>query len=242
MNTDDRAMAILENLRPTSTVDKAWPASDREAALERVLASSAPPLAAPSRRRRRVLLTTAVTAALLATGAGVATANGVLPESFTNEISFWASETKGGVDVDNARRVAQGPGPDGKVLTIWAATGADGTTCVSPMYEEPGDLDRPAPANVPITGGTCTQDTRKEPFGTFGGSKNEQGIQTWFGSDGGVARAELRLADGTVRPAIHAAGMIFFWYREDDSVAQPVIVGYDAAGHEVHRMQMHDFD
>jgi hypothetical protein len=238
VNTDDRAMAILENLRPTSTVDKAWPESDREAALERVLAYSAPPLAAPSRRRRRVLFTTAVTAALLATGAGVATASGVLPESFTQHLSFWTSETNGGVDVDTARRVAQAPGPDGNMLTVWAATGANGTTCVSPMFEAPGDLDRPAPADAPSAGGQCTPVDTQATFGDLGASANDHGIHTVWGAAGEAVRAELRLADGTVRPALPAEGMYFYWYLANETVEAPVLVGYDAAGKVILERQL----
>ncbi|MCW6008662.1 hypothetical protein K1W54_29570 [Micromonospora sp. CPCC 205371] len=237
MNTDDRAMAILENLRPTSTVDEAWPPSDRDAALERVLASSVPASTAPS-RRRRVLLTTAVTAALLATGAGVATASGVLPESFTKELSFWASETGGGVDVDTARRIAQAPGPDGTVLSVWAGTGANGTTCVSPMFEAPGDLDRPAPASVRAAGGQCTPADSPGTFGDLGGSADERGIHTMWGPAGEAARAELRLPDGTVRAALAAAGMYFYWYLANETVEAPFLVGYDASGKVVLERQL----
>lgn len=237
MNTDDRAMAILENLRPASTVDEAWPVSDRDAGLERVLASSAP--TPPMRsRRRRVLLTTAVTAALLATGAGVATASGVLPESFTQELSFWTSETNGGVDVDTARRVAQAPGPDGTMLTVWAGTGANGTTCVSPMYEAPGDLDRPAPASARAAGGQCNPVDTRETFGDVGGSAENNGIHTMWGAAGEAARAELRLPDGTIRPALSAEGMYFYWYLANETVEAPVLVGYDAAGKVILERQL----
>jgi hypothetical protein len=229
MSTDDRAMAILESLRPASTVDETWPVSDREAALSRVLASSVPAL--PVRPRgRRVLLTSVVAATLLATGAGVATASGVLPESFTQELSFWTSETKGGVDVDTARRVAQAPGPDGTVLTVWAATGTNGTTCISPMFEAPGALDRPAPASVRSAGGQCTPTDTRETFGDLGGSTDDRGIHTMWGGAGEATRAELRLPDGTVRPALYAEGMYFFWYLANDTVDSPILVGYDASG------------
>lgn len=200
MNTDDRAMAILENLRPTSTVDDAWPVSSREAALDRVLASSSMPAPPARTRGRRVLLTSVVTAALLVTGAGVATASGVLPESFTKELAFWTSDTNGGVDVDTARRVAQAPGPDGTVLSVWAATGANGTTCVSAIFEAPGDLDRPAPANLRSAGGQCTPVDTPESFGDLGGSADERGIHTMWGGAGDAVRAEMRLARRYRRP------------------------------------------
>ncbi|MEH1124363.1 hypothetical protein [Micromonospora sp. CPCC 206061] len=237
MNTDDRAMAILENLRPQSTVQEAWPVADREAALEGVLASRAPALPVRS-RRRRVLVTTAVTAALLATGAGVATASGVLPESFTQELSFWTSETKGGVDVDTAHRVAQAPGPDGTVLSVWAGTGSNGTTCVSPMFEAPGDLDRPAPASVRAAGGQCTPANTRETFGSLGGSADDRGIHTMWGPGGEAVRAELRLPDGTVRPGLYAEGMYFYWYLANETVKAPFLVGYDASGKVVFERQL----
>ncbi|MEJ3743049.1 hypothetical protein WEI85_07170 [Actinomycetes bacterium KLBMP 9797] len=230
--------STLEKLRPATTVDNLWPAPARDAALERLLATAASPqqLAPRPRRGRRVLATAALTLGLVASGVGVAGAAGVLPESFTRELSFWASETKGGVDVGNARRVAQTPGPDGTVLSLWAASGTDGTTCVSALFEPPGPLDRPAPSDFRGTGGHCTRPQDRQRglrFGSGGGSSTPSGVHTWIVAAGDAVRAELRLATGSTRPVPSAEGVFFFWYLADEHTDPPVLAGYDAAGRAV---------
>jgi hypothetical protein len=228
-------IAVVEKLRPVTAVDDRWPASAREAALHRLLATAGSPPQRPGRsRRRRVLLTAALTAGLVTSGAGIATAAGLLPESFTKPLSFWATETGGAVDAQTARRVAQGPGPDGKVLSVWSAKGKNGVTCIAPLFESPGELDRPAPTNFTLAGGQCTgADPRTEPIGNGGGSADARGIHAMWVTAGNAVRAELRLPDGTVRPAVHAEGMFFYWYLANDHVDPPTLVGYDAAGNIV---------
>jgi hypothetical protein len=236
---------ILEKLRPVTAVDQQWPVDARPAALERLLLeAAAAPAPAPRRPgRRRLLLTAAFTTGIVAAGAGVATASGLLPDSFTGPLSFWASETGGAVDVQTARRVAQGPGPDGMVLSVWSGRGADGTFCVSPMFEAPGPIDRPAPTDFRLAGGQCNPaDLRQQSFGDLGGSSTPDGLYTTWASAGHAVRADLRLADGSVRPALVAEGMFFFWYRTEAGVALPTLVGYDAAGKKVGERQMPDWD
>lgn len=240
MKRDHDMMSTLEKLRPTTTVEAGWPAPAREATLDRVLAATASPaMASPRPRRgRRVLVTAALALGLVASGVGVAGAAGVLPESFTQELSFWASETKGGVDAQNARRVAQTPGPDGTVLSLWAATGADGTTCLSALFEPPGALDRPAPTDFRGTGGQCIRPQDRERglhFGDGGGSSTPSGVHTWIVAAGDAVRAELRLANGATRPVPGAEGMFFFWYLADEHTDPPMLVGYDAAGRAMER-------
>jgi hypothetical protein len=223
--------AVLEKLRPVTAVDDDWPASARDAALARLLASGDPSAAPRRPRRRRILLTATLTAGLVASGAGVAAAGGLLPESFAQNLSFWTSETAGRMDVQTARRVAQTPGPDGRVLSVWSARSGDGAVCVSAVFESPGPLDRPAPANFRSGGGSCLppHDTWG-PFGSGGGTVEGNGIHIMSAADGGAVRGELRLADGSVSPVAHAAGMFFYWYRAGGGVTPPTLVGYDAAG------------
>ena len=235
------AMTIIEKLRPVSTVDDRWPTSARDSALERILlaATDSPPLQPRRSRRRRLLLIAAVTAGLVTSSAGIAGAAGLLPESFTKPLSFWTNETGGAVDVQTARRVAQAPGPDGKVLSVWSATGKDGTVCVAPLFESPGDLDRPAPTDFKLAGGQCASpDPSMVSFGDGGGSADKRGIHTMWFAAGNAVRADLRLPDGTVRPAVRAEGMFFLWYFASDSVTAPTLVGYDAAGNIVREMPM----
>jgi hypothetical protein len=214
----------LRKLKPVATVDPA--------ALDRLLAATA---ATPPRRPRRTRL--AVTAALLASGVAVAGATGMLPRSFTETLSFWQSETGGAVTAGNARRLAQQPGPDGQVLSVWSATGSDGTTCVSALYEPPGPLDRPAPADFHSAGGQCSP-AAPEPFGNLGGSATEAGVHTMWATAGPAVRAELHLPDGSRRPAVPAAGFFFCWYAAGPGAGTPLLVGYDAGGQVVGTEQM----
>jgi hypothetical protein len=227
MTSDNDVMTTLAKLRPTTAVET----SLREASLERVLAVAHRP---PVVRRRRALIGTVLAAVLVPAAVGAAAAGGVLPRSFTEQLSFWSYETKGEVDADNARRAAQMPGPDGSVLSFWTATGQDGTRCLSLLLEAPGELTRPAPASFDPGAGTCLPTSA--PAGTFGdvsGSVTAQHIHLMFGSAGDAARAELRLTDGSVRPVALAEGQFFYWYLADRQVDSPTLVGYDAAGREV---------
>jgi hypothetical protein len=240
MNKENDMTRTLEKIRPDTTVAHQWPASARDAALERTLAATTatPVVAARSPRRRRALVTAALTVGLVSSGVGVAGATGVLPESFTNELSFWTTETDGDVDVETAQRVAQAPGPDGTVLSVWAATAANGTTCVSPLFEPPGELDRPAPTDFYLSGGECSTHDARGGFGNLGGSADERGIHTMWGPAGGAVTAELQFPDGTVRPALSAEDMFFFWYLADERTDPPVLVGYDTAGQVVETMTL----
>jgi hypothetical protein len=238
-----REQTILEKLRPVTAVDEQWPPAAREAALERLLLDAGPAPAPRRPGRRRLVLTAALTTGIVAAGAGAATAGGLLPDSFTRPLSFWASETDGAVDVQTARRVAQGPGPDGTVLSVWSARSADGTVCVASVFEAPGPLDRPAPAGFRLAGGQCDPaGLRAQPFGSMGGSSTPEGIHTMWASAGGAVRAELRLTDGSVRPAIAAERKFFFWYEASERVAPPTLVGYDAAGSVVDERPLPDLD
>ncbi|MFC6018095.1 hypothetical protein ACFP2T_18035 [Plantactinospora solaniradicis] len=236
MTKDRDMMTIVEKLRPITTVDDRWPRSTRDAVLENLLIATVAerPEAPPRSRRRRVAFTAVLTAALVASGASIAVAGGLLPESFTRPLSFWETETGGAVDVQTARRVAQAPGPDGTVLTVWSAKGQDGTICIAPLFEPPGDLDRPAPTSFKLAGGQCADtDQGMEPFSTMGGSEDGRGIHTMWAAAGSAARAELRLPDGSLRSAVRAEDMFFFWYLANESVDPPLLVGYDAAGNVV---------
>lgn len=228
MSTRD-PMELLERLRPTSAVHRHWP-------------GDTPPPARPAQvrraRTRRLLVTAALTAALIGAGTGVAGAAGLLPESLTGPLRFWSSETGGDVDPGTARRVAQTPGPDGTVLSVWSARDARGATCVAPMFETPGPLDRPAPTDFRLAGGQCTPALPAEPFGNLGGSADEHGVHTMWVTAGDAVRAELRAPDGTTRPVLRAEGMFFLWYAADARTGPPALVGYDAAGDVVGRHPM----
>jgi hypothetical protein len=211
-------METLETLRPVTVVRERW-------------RDNPPPLHAPGRSRaRRVLLVVALVAALLALGGGIAAAGGLLPDSLTGPLKFWTHETDGRVDVQHARRVAQEPGPDGQVLSVWSARAADGTTCIAPMFEAPGPLDRPAPAHFRLAGGQCAPPASTGSFGDLGASSHSRNIVTAWATAGPAVRAELHFPDGSTRAALPAEGMFFLWYA---SGQEPALVGYDAVGRAV---------
>jgi hypothetical protein len=111
------------------------------------------------------------------------------------------------------------------------------------MFEAPGPLDRPAPADFDLNGGQCARpEPAAGPFDSTGGTSDDRGIHTMWASAGGAVRAELHLADGSVRPALLAEGQFFFWYEADDRVAPPTLVGYDAAGKVVAEHLLPDLD
>ncbi|MEU4428001.1 hypothetical protein AB0F81_45885, partial [Actinoplanes sp. NPDC024001] len=141
---------------------------------------------------------------------------------------------------ESARRLAQQPGPGGTVLTVWSATGANGTTCVSALFEAPGPLSRPAPADFHSAGGQCSPAGPAEPFGNLGGSATPEGVHTMWATAGDAVTAEVRLPDGTRRPAIRAAGFFFCWYTIGPAGGRPQLVGYDAAGSVVGSTGMPD--
>ncbi|AVT33662.1 hypothetical protein C6361_34185 [Plantactinospora sp. BC1] len=112
----------------------------------------------------------------------------------------------------------------------------------------PGPLDRPAPADFRLAGGSCERKSDRDggsgsgPFHSTGGSADDRGIHTMWAAAGGAARAELRLADGTTRSALLAEGQFFFWYLADERVDPPTLVGYDAAGRAVAEHPLPDLD
>jgi hypothetical protein len=222
----------LRKLKPAPAVDPA--------ALDHLLATVATtPPALPPRRRRFGRRRLAVATALLASGVVVAGATGMLPRPFTDALSFWDSQSNGGISAGNATRIAQQPAPGGKVLSAWSATSEDGTTCISALYEPPGPLTRPAPTDVHSAGGQCNPpDAPAEPFGNMGGSADPTGLHTMWVTAGPATRAELHLPDGTERPALTAAGYFFCWYVAAPQDETPTLIGYDANGQEVNRFSL----
>lgn len=224
MSTERDPVEILDQLRPVSAVQEHW--------------HGEPPPRQPRveiRRphTRRVLLVSALVAALLVAGTGIAGAAGLLPDSFTRPLAFWSHETQGQIDVQNARRIAQEPGPNGTVLSVWSAHSAAGATCIAPMFEAPGPLDRPAPADFQLAGGQCTPHASGEPFGNLGASSDQRNITTAWITAGKAVKADMQFRDGTTRPALKAEGMFFVWYAADPQTGPPKLIGYDVTGHVV---------
>ncbi|MBU2668924.1 hypothetical protein KOI35_35980 [Actinoplanes bogorensis] len=201
------------------------PSEPSEDALHRILSS---PRAARRRTGKRFVVSIALAAGILASGAA---ATGLLPRELTNALSFW------GDDARTAQRVAQEPGPDGRVLSVWRSRDDGGDVCIAPMFEGPGPLDRPAPRDFSLAGGQCTQPGAPvEPFGNVGGSSDGNGVHTMWITAGDAVRAELRSSDGSTRAALKAVDLFFVWYRGGPAT----VVGFDASGAEIGRTTLPD--
>jgi hypothetical protein len=240
MPPDQDAVDTLARLRPVTVVENVWPAPARDAAFERVMQAARTPSRTsrnPRSSRWRLALAVVVTALLVGSGVSIAAAGGILPESFGHAFSFWKSETHGAVAARNARRVGQIPGPGREVLSLWVAAGKNGATCLSLLYEPPGPLGRPAPGRARSVGGECATARQREgrTFGGLSASSPDSRLYAMWGPMGEAARVELRLDDGSVRPAGSAAGYFFFWFRTDREPAPALVVGYDDAGQVVGR-------
>ncbi|GLY15832.1 hypothetical protein Kisp01_28470 [Kineosporia sp. NBRC 101677] len=228
----------LEKLRPRTSVDELWPTPARNAAFERILEARS--ATKPPRRRGRLILAGALAAVLIPTGVGVATAQGLISGPLAEQLSFWSDHTDGAVNELNARRIAQGPGPEpGTVLSVWQATGADGTICYATVFEKAGPLDRPADTTPSWTTSACptAEQQAMSSFGNLGGG-SDGGIHTMVSAAGDAVRAELQFKDGSVREAIAAGANFAFWYQADEKVDPPELVGYDSAGEEVGRVEL----
>lgn len=232
MSTARDPVTILSALRPRTTVDEVWPSAARDATLERVLlerTSGATP--APARSPspiRRLLVGGLAGVAVLAGGLGVAGAAGALPQSFVDSFAFWAEDR--GVDLATAERVATAPGPDGLVFTVVRMTGGpDGTVCVTPMFETAGSLSGPVPSVFDDGGGSCGPVRTPEPFGSNQGVNASEDTHVYWVAAGTAVRAELRLPDGSVYPAVRVDDGFYGWFPTG-SAGEPVLTGYGDDG------------
>lgn len=238
MSTDRHIMRTLAALRPRTTVDDAWPSAAREAAYERILteremSGPVPPLRQRS-SARRIAAGGIATGVVFSAGLGVAGATGVLPEKFFDTFAFWAEED--GVDLATAERVATVPGPDGLLFTVVSMTGGpDDTVCIAPMFETPESASGPVPSAFDGGGGTCGPASSTEPFGSNQGVGADADEHMYSAPAGEAVRAELRLPDGSVYPAVLADGWFYGWFPTD-SAGDPVLTGYAADGSVVGEM------
>lgn len=194
---------------------------------------------ARARRRRRLLAAALATGVLAVPTAAVAV--GALPGSPADIFDYWRKDPVSAVDPASAVRVGTAPGPAGRTLTVLRARTA-GRTCVAPIFETPASAAAALPVDFQENGSACwTGPLPREPFGrtgaSVGGTAGAGQVRTFSAAAGDAARAELRLADGTVRPALLAEGHFFGWFTSDEP-AKPVLTGYAADGSVLAKVPM----
>lgn len=210
MNTSRDRFDTLVALRPRSIVEQTWPAAERAAAHDHIVALAADGPVASHRWRwsKRVTVVALLTGALVPAGLGVAAAGGALPD-FSHYFSFWKSDA--GVDPATATRAATAPGPDGTVFAVWTARGR-GMECFAPLFETPHSAATPDPSEFQGSGSSCAPIGLKNAFGATRAITGDDTKATYEVSAGDTARAELKLPDGTRRPAVQVKGRYFGWY------------------------------
>jgi hypothetical protein len=228
MNASRDRYDVLIALRPNTSMDGLWPSAQRDACLDRVLGdATAPTPTRPARLRRRTALVLLTSLGVLAAAVGAAGAAGRLPESFTRPFSSWKQDV--GVDPQTAVRVAQIPGPDASVFTVWTARGRNGVVCIASGFESEQSTRSPAPTQFNANGATCEPAGRTAAFGDGLAINANERCHTFDVSAGDKIRAEVRLADGTVLPTAHAEGHFLGWYPSSHTAAAPELIAYDAA-------------
>ena len=192
--------------------------------------------ASRTRRRRRLLAAGLVTAGVLGVPTA-AVAMRALPGSVSEAFSYWSDDPTIGVNADTATRVATGPGPDGTTFTVIDASNDTGLTCLAPLFETPKSAAEPAPTRFAESGSACfSTEQERGAFGVYGSVQGDD-LVTFQRSAGDAVRAELRLPDGTARPALLVRGYLFGWYASTGS-EEPALVGYAADGTKVGTFQM----
>lgn len=234
-------LTSLEKMRPDPNADKAWPKRMRDAERDRIMATSTGP-AVPAVRRRRAGAIAFVAAIAAAGGVGVAAAGGLMPKAFTDAYAGWLTyPDSSGVNPADAERIASIPGPDGTVMSVFVAHGTDGTTCVAPVFESAADTEQAGPADFTKLMNYCRPDTDTGPFGQGrGGWVGRSGSFTYFTYDaaaGDAVRAELHTRSGEVLPTVLVEGRFFGWFPLPDGVPTATLVGYDADGNVIGRIE-----
>ncbi|MFC9517077.1 hypothetical protein ACFTSD_15200 [Nocardiaceae bacterium NPDC056970] len=233
-------LSRLEEMRPNPHTDEVWPKHVQEAERDRIMATSTGP-AVPAVRRRRVGAIAFAAAITAAGGVGVAAAGGLMPKSFTDAYANWLDyPDSSGVNPADAERIASIPGPDGTVMSVFVARGADGTRCVAPVFESVADTEQAGPANFTKLMNYCRPETATGPFGQGrGGEVGRSGSFTYFTYDaaaGDAVRAELHTKSGEVFPTVLVEGRFFGWFPLPDGAPIATLVGYDANGNAIGRI------
>lgn len=222
----DATRTLAKELAMTSTMQAE--AAHRPDLAPRRLASQP---AARSRRRRR-LLAAALAGGLVAVPTA-AVAISALPGTPADVFAYWRTDSAVRVDPASATRAGTAPGPEGSTLTVLRAR-TDDRTCLAAIFETARSAASNAPVAFQENGSTCWSGTVKpEPFGVAGaavtGTDGAGEVRAFHVLAGDAARAELRLADGTIRPALLVEGYFFGWFTSDEP-ADPVLFGYGADG------------
>jgi hypothetical protein len=226
-------LAILDALRPRTTVEQLWPSGNRDAAYQAIIATD--PAAEvvvprrPSHRTRRLATVAALSVLAVPGGLGVASAAGILPESFVGNYRLWQQDT--GVDPATMTRAGTAPGPDGTVFTVWTAKNpSNDYLCIAPVFESAASAAAPAPSVFEESGNGCQVLDLKMAFGENKWITSANGRHTFAVTAGDSTRAALRLHDGSVRPVIRVEGNYVGWFDLPTGQPTPVLIAYDDAG------------
>jgi hypothetical protein len=217
---------VLEELRPDPvTMDPTW----SHETLTRVMAGDSHSTRARTPRlgKRRVAMVSLAVVATSVAGVGVASANGLMPNSFTDAFSGWQHWPGHSADPATAERIATAPGPDGMVFSVLSTGHGHGDSCRTSVVESAESATHALPdAFTNIYGSFCSDAATAPTFGSTAVS-NQDVAAGFTVSAGNAVRAEVRTPDGQAYPALLVEGDFWGWFPR---TAHPTLVGFAADG------------
>jgi len=209
-------------------------------------------LAEPRRRPRRRRTVVAL-ASVVALGGGLATAAAagvpVVPSAVSRALG-WDDPVPGAYNArpDTAQRVLTTTLPDGRAMDLWFAKASHGGYCVAALLaRSPGHR----PSADDLSGGSAT-DGQDEAGGGCGGPIGSRWWRT-FGAERvsagnaagdtfivhvpGARRVQLAFPDGSRQDLPLADDWTAGWLPAARVRRHPMLIGYDAAGHEIGRIR-----
>lgn len=222
----------LTTMRPRVGLDDVWTPAQQHAALERVLSDRS--VARPRRGRRPVAVIASLTTALaLAPGVATAVGGGMTPQSFAGAYAGFLIWQEGGADPAASERIGSTPGPFGGVFSVLTTTGAEGDTCVAPVFETAASAQSPLPDDFEQLYHWCEASPPEAAFAEIGGQEIvPPGLVVYDYTAGDAVSGELRLPTGQTYPVVLAQGRLFGWFplaataEETDAV----LTGFAADG------------
>lgn len=232
---------VLRAMSPQVSLDDVWSREEQNTVLLGILAAdrSAAVLAPPHRRRTPAIVAALALGVAAAPGVAYAVGNGMAPRSFIEAYSDLYDYTDGAIDPATAQRVATVPGPDGGTLSILTIKNADGSTCLTPVYETAGSSTSALPDNFEGLATLCEGVPSSRPFGSAALDVNESAA-TWWVDAGDAVKGEVTMPTGETYPVAYAEGYLFGWYplpaRFGDDA--PTLTAFDADGSLVGKIRL----
>jgi hypothetical protein len=176
------------------------------------------------KRRRRTAGALALSTAVLAGGIGAAAAtNGGISPAFSDMFRYLARDSSVSVDHGHPRLAASVPGPDGTRYEVWQTTGTGDDACLISLFVDESVPEGTMPGGFHLDDGQAICGRISPQPALDGLVLGNSGMGRW-GYDaaaGSTVRAELRMADGTVYPAVVTHGMILGWFDSRPYGPQP---------------------